>query len=136
MKNFRLIRYLISLLALFCIQINVFSQTNEAKNDSIIARSLVNNHVIRDSRPISLNENHLQLSLSRKEILDIAKTILNFTYGKKEILRQEPFYVVKIEDYWVIWGEKKKKKEVTFGGIFTIIINSKNSCVEYLSHSK
>lgn len=112
---------------------SAFNQSMTAKQDSLVAVEILNKTELDIEKTISLNPNGFKLNLTKKEALIVAKNILNSTYGKSSIRKQKPFHIVKTGRYWVIWGSFKRKGK---GGVFEIIINSENSCIEYLSHGK
>jgi hypothetical protein len=70
---------------------------------------------------------------SQKTAIKYAETILFESYGQKNIERQKPYEVYKIDGYWIIGGTLPKGM---LGGTFLIIINSKNGQVIKLTHGK
>jgi uncharacterized protein YqgQ len=111
----------------------LYCQNMLTQKDSLRATSILNQASIDETIVVSLNQNGLQLNLTKNEVFKIAKLVLFTTYGKAQIRKQRPYSVVKLGKYWIIWGQKRKKG---YGGVFEIIINSENGCVEYLSHGK
>ncbi|WP_185816944.1 YbbC/YhhH family protein [Hymenobacter metallilatus] len=63
----------------------------------------------------------------------IAEPILFRTYGKKNIVDERPYEVYLIDKYWVVMGTLP---EDTDGGVFIIILDSKDSRVIKLTHGK
>ncbi len=68
-----------------------------------------------------------------KSAVNIAEDILFNTYGKKNIERQRPYNLVFQDSYWIINGTKNKDE---FGGVFLIILNSKNGKIIKLTHGE
>jgi hypothetical protein len=110
-----------------------FNQNATINQDSLSAIELLSRAELNIDKIISLNPNGFKLNLTKKEALIVTKNILNSTYGKSQIRKQKPFHIIKTGRYWVVWGSFNRKGK---GGVFEIIINSENSCVEYLSHGK
>ena len=54
-------------------------------------------------------------------------------YGKENILEQKPYKTSKINDYWVIEGSHKGQQ---LGGVFHLVLDSKNGTIIYLIHGK
>ena len=63
----------------------------------------------------------------------IAESILFKIYGRENIIEQRPFESYMINKYWYISGTLPKDWN---GGVFEIIINSKNAQVIKLIHGK
>jgi len=63
----------------------------------------------------------------------IAEPILFKIYGKPNIIEQRPYESYLINGYWYISGTLPKGWT---GGVFEIIIRSKDACVIKLSHGK
>ncbi|GIV28852.1 MAG: hypothetical protein KatS3mg027_2666 [Bacteroidia bacterium] len=121
---------IVFLIATFIYLIKSNGQSIMKSQDSIRAYEILHKAQIKEpSNNESLNK---ILNLEKKEIIKIIKVVLYFTYGKKEIRKQTPFKMMKIDDYLIVWGQAKRKK----GGVFEIVINTKNLCVEYLYHGK
>ncbi len=112
-------------------QINV----SHLNNDSIVAIEIVKRSNIDTSRTIQLNRSGLQLDLTKVQAKKITKLTLYPIYGRMSIRRQRPFHFVKVNSYWVIWGNFNFRGR-KYGGVFEIIINSRDAKVEYLSHGK
>ena len=51
-----------------------------------------------------------------------------------EFTNNSPHQILFIDGRWIIYGTIKNKNKK--GGVFMIVINSRNSAIEYLSHSK
>ena len=65
--------------------------------------------------------------------IKVAETLLYDIYGEKNIIRQKPYEVYNLENYWVIIGTLPKG---SLGGTFLIIINAINAQVIKLTHGK
>ena len=65
--------------------------------------------------------------------ISVAEPILFSSYGKENILKQRPYKIGKVQNYWVIYGTFNS---LGFGGVFEIIIDSKNGKIVRLTHGK
>ena len=77
--------------------------------------------------------------LKTKEIaIAVAEPILFNIYGEGNIIKQRPYEIYLIDNYWVIIGTLKTstQNEIVCGGTFLIILNSKNGQVISLTHGK
>jgi hypothetical protein len=63
----------------------------------------------------------------------IAEPILFSIYGKDNIIKQRPYEIYFIDNYWVIKGTLSKG---SLGGTFLIIIDSKDSKIIRIAHGK
>jgi NTF2 fold immunity protein len=63
----------------------------------------------------------------------VAEPILYKIYGKKNIINERPYECYLINGYWYIIGTLPKNRK---GGVFEIIIDSKDSKVIKLVHGK
>lgn len=106
---------------------NVFSQK---EGDLVFAKKVIQEMELSGEY---LNQNMQELNLNEKEAYQLAIKYLRKTYGYWRIRSQRPHKIVTINNYWVIYGTLKKNKK---GGVFMIVINSKNGAVEYMSHGK
>lgn len=80
-----------------------------------------------------VNENQHGLDLTEKEVLTLATRILKREYGRREIAQQTPLKVCKVDQYWVVRGQRRKAMK---GGTATIVINGSDGAVEYLIHTR
>ena len=126
-------KQIIILIAFVGISEMLYSQHKITQQDSLRAISILQQANINESAAVSLNPNNWKLELTEKEVNRIAKVVLHTTYGRRHIRKQKPFHVINSGRYWVIWGQKKR---IGYGGVFEIVINSENACVEYLVHYK
>ena len=70
---------------------------------------------------------------NKKTAIAVAEPILFDIYGKKEIVAERPYECYLIDGYWYISGTLPKD---WLGGVFEIIINSKDGKVIKLTHGK
>jgi len=63
----------------------------------------------------------------------IAETVLFNLYGKTNIIKQQPYEINHINNYWVLNGTLPKG---TLGGTFLIIIDDRNSRIIRITHGK
>lgn len=105
--------------------------------DSVNANNMLEKYGFKEPSKLKFKRQFPELSLEKKHIISIAKLILNHIYGKHQIRKQKPFHIYKIDDYWIIWGNSGYlKRRNRYGGVFEMIINGQNGCVEMLSHGK
>ncbi|WP_312082864.1 NTF2 fold immunity protein [Epilithonimonas hominis] len=71
--------------------------------------------------------------LDAKSAVNIAEKILFQVYGKDHIKKQRPYNLVFQNDYWILNGTRP---EPIIGGVFLIIMNSKNGKIVELIHGK
>lgn len=65
--------------------------------------------------------------------INVAEPILFSIYGKANIIKQRPYEIYFIDNYWVLTGTLPK---AWVGGTFLIIIDSRNSKVLKITHGK
>jgi hypothetical protein len=65
--------------------------------------------------------------------INVAEPILFSIYGKDNIIKQRPYEIYFIDNYWVLTGTLPKG---WVGGTFVIIIDSRNSKVLRITHGK
>lgn len=63
----------------------------------------------------------------------IAESVLFGLYGRENIIKQKPYEIYHIENYWVLIGTLQKG---TVGGTFKIIIDDRNSQIIKITHGK
>jgi hypothetical protein len=66
--------------------------------------------------------------------INIAETFLFKVYGKNKIIKERPYKIGLVNNYWVIIGSLPKYYRK--GGTFEIIINSKDGSVKGITHTK
>jgi hypothetical protein len=97
------------------------------------ARTLLN-YVLTDSS----NQNDF-IDTKRKNIndkktaIDAVEPILFNGYGKDNIIKQRPYKVYFIDNYWIIEGIQK---EIEIGGTFKLVLDSKTGRIIYITHGK
>lgn len=69
----------------------------------------------------------------KQTAINIAEAILFSVYGKANILKQRPYQVYQIEQYWVLSGTLAEGKH---GGVFEIALDGKDARVVGLTHGK
>lgn len=87
-----------------------------------------------------INDSTLHNAIGKDEIItdektaiSIAEPLLFSVYGKENIVKQMPYKIGKVQNYWVISGSLPKPQ---IGGVFEIIIDSKNGQVIRLTHGE
>ena len=63
----------------------------------------------------------------------IAESILFGIYGESNIIKQKPYDIYHINNYWILSGTLQKNM---VGGVFLIIIDDRNSQVIKITHGK
>lgn len=109
-----------------------FAKAQNFGNDSLRATEIFKK--IETKKGNDGSRKIVALQLPKSEVLKISKRILYYVYGKRKISKQMPFHMIKINQQWIIWGTKNSKN--CFGGVFEMIINDQNACVEFLTHGK
>lgn len=115
---------------------------------TLSARGQIKNDHIMLGRHLA--EKELKAALTRKEsfnvvnnkapiikdsltAIKIAEPILFNIYGKKDIMKERPYEVYLVKNFWVISGTLPKGY---LGGTFLIIIDSRNCKVIEITHGK
>ena len=113
----------------FCAQNNRSTIIENKKNaESAINYALLKN--ANDHNVIDLQYKIIQDSVSA---VKIAETILFRIYKKDNIIKQQPYEIHHIKNYWYLSGTLPKK---TLGGTFLIIIDDRNSQIIKITHGK
>jgi len=107
---------------------NAYSQI---ENDSI-ARDIIKESIIDKSFHNYLNFNKPIIRDSVTAV-SVVEPILFGIYGKEIILRQKPYSIFHIDNYWVISGSLPNG---SLGGVFLIIIDEKDSKAIRITHGK
>ena len=125
MKNF----------VLFLILISILSCNKEIKTPSFEKIKLSEKEVLKE-----INDSTLHNAIGKDEIItddkiaiSIVEPLLFSVYGKENIVKQRPYKIGKVQNYWVISGSLPKQ---TIGGVFEIIIDSKNGKIVRLTHGE
>jgi hypothetical protein len=69
----------------------------------------------------------------KETAITISETILFKIYGKDNIIKQRPYEINQIDNYWILSGTLP---ENMLGGTFLIILNSTNGQIIKLTHGK
>lgn len=69
----------------------------------------------------------------KESAISISETILFRIYGKENIVRQRPYEIYRINEYWILNGTLPTGK---LGGSFLIILKSTNGEIIRLRHGK
>ena len=126
-------KHLLILLFLSIINISCAQEKNqklilgEKYAKEVLEETLKNNrvhNVIDNKTPIIKNDS---------TAIKVAESILFEIYGENNIIKQKPYRIYKIENYYVISGTLPKNY---VGGTFLIIINSLNSEIIRITHGK
>ena len=87
-----------------------------------------------------INDSTLHNAIGKDEIItdektaiSIAEPLLFSVYGKENIVKQRPYKIGKVQNYWVVSGSLPKPQ---IGGVFEMIINSKNGEIIRLTHGE
>jgi len=126
MKSIKLLHLLIFLI----LSINTFGQT---KNDTINAQNEVRYMLKNPTNKYNLINNKTIIIKDRLTAINVAEPILFGVFGKANIIKQKPYKIFFIDNYWLIKGTLPKGK---IGGTFQIIIDSRNSKVIDIIHGK
>lgn len=68
-----------------------------------------------------------------EDVVSVAENILFQIYGEETIRKEQPYYIKKYKNKWIISGSLPDDLE---GGVFEITINEDNSQIESLIHGK
>lgn len=122
---------------IFTILIFPTSAHSQTKND----RLLLGKSAAEQELKSSLTDKSIHNVVNNKTIiikdtttaLKIAEPLLFQLYGKKHIIKQRPYEIYVIDDYWFIKGTLPKNYR---GGTFLIIIDSHDCKVIRITHGK
>lgn len=92
--------------------------------------------IIRKNLSDSTSHNVIKLRpmlTKREKAIEFAELVLWDVYGKKNIEIQKPYNVFLIDEYWFLSGTLP---EEMIGGTFTLIIDSRDYRVLFLTHTK
>jgi hypothetical protein len=88
---------------------------------------------------LSDTSEHNVLKIENKIVKDsltatkIAESVLFGIYGKENIIKQKPYEIYHLENYWLLTGTLPKGWQ---GGTFLIIIDDRNSQIKKITHGK
>ena len=74
-----------------------------------------------------------QIIKDKETAISVTEPILFHTYKKENIIKQRPYEVYLIDDYWIVSGTLP---EGSLGGTFLIILDARNSRIIRLTHGK
>ncbi|MBC6699430.1 YbbC/YhhH family protein [Hymenobacter sp. BT190] len=120
------------IVGLLTISINSFAQD---ERHSILGREVAREElqeILKNKPAVAINTVGQSLPDSAAA-LRVAEPILFRTYGKKQILKQQPYEIYLIDNYWILMGTLP---ENWHGGTFTIVLNSQNGQIIGLKHGK
>ena len=123
-------RNLILILTFFSTTLISYSQTERSKLGIEYAKQELENALNISSEKQILVDTVVK---SQESAIKYAETILFEIYGQKNIEKQKPYEVYKINGYWIIGGTLPKGM---LGGTFLIIVNSQNGQIIKLTHGK
>lgn len=90
----------------------------------------------REKQDVSFVKNNKTLIPIKDSVSAIIamERILFPVFGKESIQSQKPYNVYFVKGYWVVFGSKRRKDEA--GGVFSIILDKKNSSILKISYGK
>ena len=123
------------LIILFLILISILSCNKEIETPSFEKIKLSEKETLKE-----INDSTLHNAIGKDEIItdekttiSIAEPLLFSVYGKENIIKQRPYKIGKVQNYWVVSGSLPKPQ---IGGVFEIIIDSKNGEIIRLTHGE
>ena len=128
MRNFKII---IILTLLFSSSIIIGQETERGKLTKKQAKEIVL-EALSDSTLHNII-GVTSILTKEKKVVEFAEIILWDIYGKKNIEKQKPYNVFKIDKYWLLGGTLQKGMK---GGTFMIIIDSYDCKIIRLTHGK
>lgn len=87
---------------------------------------------LSDSTNEDINTNLTEIN-DEETAIRAVEPILFYEYGKENILEQKPYKISRIDNYWIIEGIQKEPHP---GGVFHLVLESKNGTIIYLIHGK
>lgn len=137
MKKMRSTKVQVSMknIILFLILISILSCNKEIETPSFEKIKLSEKETLRE-----INDSTLHNAIGKDEIItnektaiSIAEPLLFSVYGKENIVKQRPYKIGKVQNYWVVSGSLPKPQ---IGGVFEMIIDSKNGEIIRLTHGE
>lgn len=120
---------------LFLILISILSCNKEIETPSFEKIKLSEKETLKE-----INDSTLHNAIGKDEIItdektaiSIAEPLLFSVYGKENIVKQRPYKIGKVQNYWVVSGSLPKPQ---IGGVFEMIIDSKNGEIIRLTHGE
>ncbi|MEH0154079.1 YbbC/YhhH family protein [Limibacter armeniacum] len=124
-------RDIILILAFFSISFIAYSQSDDRPRMGIeFAKQELETALNNSSEKQILVDTIIK---SQETAIKYAEAILFEIYSQKNIEKQKPYEIYKIDGYWIIRGTLPSGMR---GGTFLIIINSKSGQVIKLTHGK
>ncbi|MBP1672766.1 MAG: hypothetical protein H6Q25_581 [Bacteroidetes bacterium] len=120
----------ILIVTIFTLVLISCSQTGRTKLGFDYAKQELDSALHNSSEKLILVDTVIK---TQETAVKYAETILFEIYGQKNIEKQKPYEIYKIDEYWIIGGTLPKGMR---GGTFLIIINSKNGEIIKLTHGK
>lgn len=118
----------------FSILILILSCNKEVTNPSFEKIKLSDKEILKEINDCKLFEIDKEKEINDEvSAISVAEPILFSSYGKENILKQRPYKIGKVQNYWVIYGSHPKPH---IGGVFEIIINSKTGRIVKVTHGK
>lgn len=118
----------------FSILILILSCNKEVTNPSFEKIKLSDKEILKEINDCKLFEIDKEKEINDEvSAISVAEPILFSSYGKENILKQRPYKIGKVQNYWVIYGSHPKPQ---IGGIFEIIINSKTGRIVKVTHGE
>jgi len=121
---------LLHILTFLILSINTFGQT---KNDTINAQNELSYVLKNPTNKYNLLNKKSIIIKDSLTAINVAEPILFGLFGKDNIIKQKPYKIFFIDNYWLIRGTLPKGK---IGGTFQIIIDSRDSKVIEIIHGK
>jgi len=122
----------ILLIIFFLITSLTYSQNhriNWLDGKRVAEKELENAKRLRQDISFVKNNNQIPIKDSISAII-AAERILFPIFGKENIQSQKPYNVYFIKGYWIVFGSLPKD---SLGGVFSIILDKKNSSIKYFS---
>jgi len=118
----------------FSILILILSCNKEVTNPSFEKIKLSDKEILKEINDCKLFEIDKEKEINDEvSAISVAEPILFSSYGKENILKQRPYKIGKVQNYWVIYGSHPKPQ---IGGVFEIIINSKTGRIVKVTHGE
>jgi len=118
----------------FSILILILSCNKEVTNPSFEKIKLSDKEILKEINDCKLFEIDKEKEINDEvSAISVAEPILFSSYGKENILKQRPYKIGKVQNYWVIYGDLPKPQ---IGGVFEIIINSKTGRIVKVTHGE
>lgn len=127
----RISKYFIPIVIVFSIACNPFQGKKKTFGKSYAEEQL--RLTLSDTLSNNLINNDSLIIKDRKTAIRVSEPILIDIYGSKNIVKQRPYEVYLIGNYWVLSGTLLEDHD---GGTFLMIIDARNSKIIKISHGK